>query len=290
MPDQNTRFLLPDYHVRGQIIKLDKAFQSVLANANYAVPVAKVLGQALAAVSALGSIIKLRGSIIMQTQGDGAIKTLVAQANNAGEIRGLAHGTKNIKDDLGFKAMLGKGRMVMTIDGEGAKRYQGIIELQGEQLSETLEAYFEQSEQLQTYIHLASNGQQAACFLCQQLPSDAQDALNHWQHVKALSHTLSDDELLELSEQDILHRLFHKEDVQVFEPKALVFNCRCSREKVVPAIIQMGWGEAMALVDEQGEIRADCEFCNQAHRFDKVDVAGLFKQAKLAEQDASRAH
>ena len=249
-----------------------------------------MLGQALAAVSALGSIIKLRGSIIMQAQGDGPIHALVAQANNAGEIRGLAHGSEQVEAQSSFKDLLGKGRMVMTIDGEGAQRYQGIIELQGEGLSDTLEAYFQQSEQLQTHVHLASSGEQAACFLCQQLPSEDDYALDHWQHVKALSNTLSDDELLDFNEQEILHRLFHEDEVQVFEPEALVFNCRCSREKVIPAIIQMGLDEAMTLVDEQGEIRADCEFCNQAHRFDKVDVAGLFEQVNLSETNSSKAH
>ena len=283
MSDQNTRFLLPDHHVRGQIVQLDRSYQGVLANADYPPEVAVQLGQALAAVSALGSTIKLDGSIILQVQGDGPLHTLVAQANNAGEIRGLARGFENIDEEQGFGALLGQGRLVITIDGEGGRRYQGIVQLEGDRLAAVLGNYFDQSEQLRTHIHLAADPRQAACFLLQQLPGDnTGDQSELWQEALVLSQTLSDPELLTLPARQILHRLFHELDVQLFEPAALSFRCRCSREKIVPAILQMGYPEAMALVETEGEIRADCEFCNRGYRFDAVDVAGLFKSQQQA--------
>ncbi len=276
--DQNTRFLISELHVRGQIVQLEHSYQSVLANADYPPAVAELLGQALAAVSALGSIIKLRGSIIMQVQGNGPLHTLVVQANNAGEIRGLAHGYEALNEEIEFSELLGTGRLVMTVDAQGGKRYQGIVQLEGEQLSDVLGTYFEQSEQLKTSIMLAANNRRATCFLLQQLPGMGGENLHEsWQHAKILSDTLTEPELLELDVEQILHRLFHQQEVQIYEPVPLTFRCRCSREKVIPAIVQMGYKEAMRLVEEQGEITASCEFCNQTHRFDQIDVAGLFK-------------
>ena len=278
MTDQNTRFMLPDHHVRGQIVQLKHSYQSILANADYPPQIAQLLGQTLAAVSALGSTIKLRGSIILQVQGDGPLHTLVAQANNAGEIRGLAHGYESIKDENHFAELLGKGRLVMTIDGSGSQRYQGIVSIEGDQLSEVLDRYFEQSEQLLTHVHLAADGERAACFLLQQMPAaNGQMSADSWRHLSILSQTLKDDELLGLEPEQLLTRLFHEEEVQLFEPSPLIFRCRCSREKVIPVIMQMGYDDAMQLAEEEGEIRADCEFCNQSHRFDRVDVASLFK-------------
>jgi len=288
MTDQNTRFMLPEHHIRGQIVQLEHSYQSILANADYPPEIAQLLGQALAAVSALGSIIKLRGSIILQVQGDGPLHTLVAQANNAGEIRGLAHGYDEIKTESDFAEWVGKGRLVMTIDGEGAQRYQGIVSIEGAQLSDVLARYFEQSEQLQTHLHLAADGEHAACFLLQQMPTAVSkedgdyQPVDSWQHIQILAQTLQDEELLTLDAETLLTRLFHEEQVQLYEASPLIFRCRCSREKVIPVIKQMGYEEAMQLVDEQGEIRADCEFCNQSHRFDRVDVAGLFKAGKHA--------
>lgn len=283
MTDQNTRFLLPEHHVRGQIVQLKLSYQSILANSDYPPWVAQLLGQALAAVSALGSIIKLRGSIIMQVRGDGPLHTLVAQANNAGEIRGLAHGYENCQSETDFADLFAKGHLVMTIDGEGSQRYQGIVGTEGEQLSVVLDRYFEQSEQLPTHIHLAANSENAACFLLQQMPNaETQSYAHSWQHLKILSETLKDHELLELEPETLLTRLFHEEEVQLFQASPLIFRCRCSRDKVIPVIKHMGYDEAMQLVEEQGEIRADCEFCNQSHRFDRVDVASLFKAVNKA--------
>lgn len=288
MTDQNTRFMLPGHHVRGQIVQLDRSYQSVLANHPYPPDVAIQLGQALAAVAGLGSIIKLEGSIILQAQGDGPLHTLVTQANNAGEIRGLARGVENLDGERGFDQLLGRGRLVITIDGKGGHRYQGIVLLEAERLATVLQDYFNQSEQLRTHIHLAANQQRAGCFLLQQLPGAEDDTeLTLWQHVQTLGETLKDRELLELPPQEILHRLFHQEDVRLFEPSPISFRCRCSREKIEPAILQLGYEDAMELVDEQGEIRADCEFCNRSHRFDAVDVAGLFK---AHQQAPSRSH
>jgi len=196
---------------------------------------------------------------------------------------GLAHGYDALGTETGFPELIGAGRLVMTVDAEGGRRYQGIVKIEGAQLSETLEAYFTQSEQLKTHILLAANHEQACCFLLQQLPgSSGEEAADHWQHAKILSETLSKGELLELDVEQILQRLFHQESVRVYDPVPLVFRCRCSREKVIPAIIQMGYDDAMQLVEEQGDINANCEFCNQIHRFDRVDVAGLFKAQKKA--------
>ena len=278
MSDQNTRFLIPELQLRGQIVKLNHSYHSVLANADYPPAVAQLLGQALAAVGALGSIIKLRGSIIMQLQGDGPLHTLVVQANNAGELRGLARGYETLSNENSLPELLGHGKLVLTIDGEGGKRYQGIVQLEGDSLSEVLENYFRQSEQLKTLIHLAADTDRAACFLLQQLPGDTdEDAARNWQHGRVLGETLRDPELLELETEEILRRLFHEEDLQLFPPEALLFRCRCSREKVIPAIVQMGYEDAMQLVEEQGAIEANCEFCNRSHRFDRVDVASLFQ-------------
>lgn len=278
MSDTNTRFMLSDHHIRGQIVRLEKSYQAILANADYTPVIANILGQALAAVSALGSTLKLDGSIILQVQGNGPVNTLVAQANSAGEIRGLAHHKHAISGDEGFTQLLGEGRIVITVDGKQGKRYQGIVQITGDDLSAALNTYFEQSEQLLTHIYLVADDKQASCFLLQQMPGATMElAAESWQHIKLLSDTLKNEELLNLDGQEILHRLFHEETVRLFEPTALSYRCRCSREKVIPAIEQMGYEEAMSLIEEQGEIRAECEFCNRSHRFDRVDVASLFK-------------
>ena len=62
------------------------------------------------------------------------------------------------------------GQLVITIDPEKGQRYQGYVPLEGKTLSDCLEAYFRYSEQLNSQLHLACDGEKAAGFLLQVLP------------------------------------------------------------------------------------------------------------------------
>ncbi len=279
--DYSQRFMLPGRNVRGQLIRLSKSWTEIQATTDYPIAIAQQLGQALAAVTALGSTIKLDGSIILQVQGDGPMDTLVAQANNAGEIRGLASWdlAAPITDD--FLALVGAARAVITIDGANGKRYQGIVEVKGNTLALTLDDYFTQSEQLCTRVWLACDERHAAAFLLQQLPSEPlPEQQNHdrqdWEHCVILAQTLTDEELLTVSAENVLNRLYHQDEVRLFDAEPVRFYCRCSREKVANAIIQLGQADAEALIQERKIVEANCEFCNQKHRFDAVDIAALF--------------
>lgn len=278
--DHNQRFMLPERGVRGQLVQLDAAWQAVRGKADYPRVVADLLGEALAATAALSGLIKFDGTIIFQLQGQGAVRLLLAQVSNQGDVRGLARHDE-IKDAAGAAELMGESaRLVMTIDGEDRERYQGIVAADPQGIAATVEAYFMQSEQLPTRIWLAVDGQRISAFLLQQLPGERQsDAArkDDWAHVTALADTLTQEELLQLPAEQLLHRLYHEEAVHVFSPKEMQFACGCSKAKVQAAIRGMGQVEADALVVEQGDIRADCEFCGQRYRFDAVDVAAIFK-------------
>jgi molecular chaperone Hsp33 len=282
--DKNTQFLLPNKSIRGQLVQLDTSWQQLQQSQDYSEALSSLLGESLAAVSALASTVKLEGSMIMQVQGDGALSTLVAQANNKGDIRGLARLRDTTGENLSFPELIGDSRFVITIEGEGAQRYQGIVKCEGTSMSDLFNLYFKQSEQLATQLWLAANREQAACFLLQQLPSDSSEAQKEkgWEHARVLADTLKQDELLSLTPEELLHRLFHEEDVQVFPSHTLQFKCQCSREQVCAVIESMGENDAMALIAEEGEFKADCEFCGVSYVFDAVDIASLFSATQNA--------
>ncbi len=283
--DSNTSFLLEQHHVRGQIVQLNEAWQALQSRQTYDSQLAQVLGETLAAVSALASTVKLNGALILQIQGDGPVSTLVAQATNEGLVRGLARNRSALPDKANLTEMVGDAKLVITIEGEGAQRYQGIVNCEGDTISEALDGYFKQSEQLATRVWLAANEHSAACLLLQQLPSqkeDKQRGTDSWQHLCTLSNTITQAELLDLEPEQILHRLFHEERVKIFEPSPLAFQCQCSRQKVADMIANMGEQEAMQLIAEQGQFKADCEFCGKSYVFDPVDIVGLFADAQAA--------
>lgn len=272
--DALIRFVFESVGVRGELVYLGSAWQAAQEGREYPAIVARQLGQGMAAAVLLSATIKLEGSLILQAQGDGPLHTLVAQATRDRALRGLAHWRGEVPaGDL--RAVFGKGKLVMTAEATGRERYQGIVPLEGHDLSAALEIYFERSEQLPTRLWLAADEARAAGMLIQRLPT-ASGADEDWTRICALAATLTEAELLNLSHDTLLRRLFHEEQVRLFESEPLVFRCGCSRERIEDALRAMGSEEVEAILAEQGAVQVDCEFCNRRYRFDAVDFAALF--------------
>lgn len=283
--DSFRRFLFENIGVRGEWVRLDTSWQAVLARHPYPPAVAHQLGQALAAVVLLSSTIKFKGSLILQTQSQGPLHTLVAQATHQRTIRGLAQWRDKVQGSR-LAEVFGPGRLVLTIQNENSEPYQGIVGLEGSNLAEAIESYFSRSEQLATRLWLAADGERAAGLFIQELPTHHGLSAD-WDRVALLADTVSPSELLELPCEGLLYRLFHEETVRLFEPDRVTFRCSCSRKRIEAVLRQLGQAELEAILRERGLIEVMCEFCNHPYRFDGVDVHALLSRAALP---ASHAH
>ncbi|WP_290636687.1 Hsp33 family molecular chaperone HslO [Aquisalimonas sp.] len=291
-PDQLHRFVFEHANVRGELIHLDRTLQDVLARRQYPDAVTRLLGEALAASGLLSSILKFRGSLILQLQGQGALPMLVASATHEQDLRGIARLAENAEapaTGTPLNAVCEQGYLAITIDPDDTDdRYQGIVPLETERLGEAVENYFSQSEQLPTRVWLACDGKQAAGLLMQRLPGDAGEDADAWNRAEHLAATITEQELLELGPREIIGRLFHEEDIRLFEPGRVRFNCHCSRERLAGVLQGFGYDEARSIIAEQGEIEASCEFCGHTYRFDSVDVEQLFSDGGIAPPDATQ--
>lgn len=286
MSDQLHRFTFEHLGIRGEIVSLAASWQAVVERHDYPPVVRDYLGQALAATVLLSGTIKYRGSLILQLQGGGPLRTLVAQATDRRTIRGMARATGEVEvGDL--KSAFGTGHMALTAESPGGERYQGIVALEGDRLAQLVETYFSQSEQLPTRVWLAADGQVAAGLFLQRLPGVQGDE-EDWRRVCILADTLESEELLRISPLELLRRLFLEEDLRVYEPEPVAFRCGCSRERIADALRGMGRDEVEAIVRERGSVEADCEFCNAHYRFDAVDVAALFSEGSTVDVSEAR--
>ncbi|MCK8516534.1 Hsp33 family molecular chaperone HslO [Methylonatrum kenyense] len=276
-PDQRRRFIFEHANVRGELIHLDHSYQEVLRRHDYPAPVARLLGEAMAAAGLLAATVKFQGSLILQIQGEGPVTMAVASASHASELRAVArHGEPDVADGP-LAELCGEGYLAITIDpDESNDRYQGIVPLKSESLAEAVDGYFAQSEQLPTRIWLACDGESAAGLLLQRLPDAPNPDADAWDRAEHLAGTIRPEELLQLPIPDILHRLFHEEDIRLYAPEPMRFHCPCSRERVAEALFSLGRAESESIVAEQGEIETHCDFCGQSYVFDPVDVEQLF--------------
>ena len=280
------RFLFEELGVRGEWVKLTSSWQAAKVHQRGSENIQQQLGQALAAVVMLSASVKFKGSMILQAQGDGDIKTLVAQATDQQKIRGLVRGKENVVAGS-LEDMYGQGRLVLTIESGSGSPYQGIVPLQGDNLAAALETYFSQSEQLKTRLWLFANETQAVGLLLQELPvQEGYEA--DWEHIEILANTVTEQELFDLDCEQLLYLLFNQEKVRVFDPEPVEYNCACSRTNIEKMLFAMGKDELEAILVERGVIEINCEFCNEHYRFDKIDVENILVQKNLINNSNTR--
>lgn len=307
------KFIFDGLPVRGSIVRLTDAWTEILARRHadtaggaWPPPVAQLLGEMTAAATLMQSNIKFNGAVVLQIFGDGPVKVAVAEVQHDLGVRATA----KVVGEVGLGARLSdmvnhgnKGRCAITLDPRdkfpGQQPYQGVVPLNGdrrekiENLSEVLEHYMLQSEQLDTRLVLAADSKVAAGLLIQRLPLEGQGNLagsmasqanedeigrnEDYNRIATLAASLTREELLELDVDTVLRRLFWEEKVLRFEPQTPRFACTCSRERVANMIRGLGLEEAQSILAERGEIEVTCDFCGQQYRFDPVDAAQIFK-------------
>jgi len=275
------RFLFENTDIRGELIHLETVIQALLERHPYPAQILDIIGQSLAAVGLLSASIKYEGSLILQTHTDVAINLLVAQSDEKLHLRGLAQWDKETSIE---NLQLGSGQLVITlIPKQLSERYQGIVALSYGNLSQALEEYFAQSEQLATKIILVTDGaKKAAGILLQKMPSKDEQSWQYWEHVTTLLATLSPKERVSLSNEEILYRLFHQEEVRLFEAEPVSFQCGCSVQNMEKAILTFGQQEIEHILTEKQVVDVTCEFCNRSYSFDQVDIARIFHEGTEA--------
>lgn len=275
MTDQLQRFLFDDFEIRGEIAQAHEAFAACIKNHNYPEAVANTLGELLIATSLLTATLKFEGKIAVQIQGDGPLNMAVINANQNLEIRGTAR-YEGDTTGLSFAQLIGKGYLMITITPEKGERYQGVVALEKETLAACLEDYFAQSEQLATKISLFADSQstppQAAGLLIQTLPASSDSHEQDFAHVCALAGTVKAQEIYTLGNEELLFRLYHQEQVHLFEIQPINFKCGCSEERCLSSLALIDPAEIQEILDENGSIEMRCEYCASNYVFKQSDL------------------
>ncbi len=280
--DRILSFAVPARDVRGRVIRLDASINAILAAHDYAPALADLLGQALVVTAMLGATLRENGGgLTLQAQSDGPVSLLVCDYN-AGQLRGYLRGDPATPaGDLGM--MFGSGHLAITLDPtDASERYQGIVPLEGASIADAIEQYFRSSEQLPTLIRTAVRGDAATGYsagglLLQYLPrgeeglarlfaeDDGAPEPEDWQHMRTLAETVKADELTDpaLSEEALLWRLFHEEEVRLTPGPTPTRGCRCSLAHIKDVIERFPEAERAEMRGEDGLIGVDCQFCSR---------------------------
>ena len=284
--DQSQRFLFDKHSIRGQYVSLDESWALIVAQSGLEGRALTLLGEALAAMVLLVDTLKIKGSVILQVRGCGPLGLLVVEANSENQIRGIARQVGEITDEMDLAQIFGSEYFVITIKTDGAEPHQGIAPLQGTNFADALEHYFATSDQLATRFWLTCDKDNVSGMLLQKLPGKAADE-DAWNRVVMLADTLSAQELKLAELESLLYRLFHQEEIRLFDSNPLEFYCSCSRERTGAMLLTLGKTEVLEVLKQEGDVSVTCEFCNQEYCFDSIDVEQVFLSSERIEPGVS---
>ena len=268
-PDTLHRFLFEHAPIRGELVHIDTAWRSVIERHEYPEVLRNMMGELSVAAVLLAATLKLKGALILQIMGQGAIRLLVVECTGDMQLRATAKWSGDLSQGT-LPELIGDGHFVITLDPkDGGQSYQGIVELKGDSVAEILQNYMSQSEQLESRLWLAADGDCAAGLLLQKLPEqikplelDANET-DVWERAVILAETLKPEELLQLPAQKLIHQLYHQDDIRLFDAQDITFHCSCSRESVANMFKLLGRDEVHDILMERDNLEVFCEFCNQ---------------------------
>ena len=294
--DTLSKFIFKHTPMKGGAVKLTTAWKAMRHYQQWPLSVTRLVGEMTAGSILLASSLKFEGSLIMQVQGDGPVRLAIVEVRNGLLVRATVkmNETEAVDDAMGLKALVnahGKGRCAIMLDPkdrrDGEPLYQGVVPLTGETVADALMGYMQQSEQIHTKLWLAADEESAAGLMLQQMPDfggkdeelkNDDDSVNR---IETLAATITDEELLTLTPQEVTHRTFWEEAPEYFEPLEPKFACTCSREKIEAMIRNLGEVEALQIVKDEGKLEVTCDFCGRTKSFSAEDIVKLFDNGSV---------
>ncbi len=289
--DSVTPFLIDRADVRGRFVRLGPVADTVLGRYDYPPAVAHLIGELLLVAAMLGSNLKHQGIFTIQIRGEGLIKLLVVDAAFGGQLRGFAEVTDENREAilaLGPKPtprqLFGDNAyFAITLDpGAGMQRYQGVVGLEGETITQALTHYFTHSQQVDVLFKLALTRQDnswiAGGLMVERLPPEggeiaSGEAEDGWRYASAIAQTVKPEELTDpmLDAPALLYRLYHEEGVWVEDAQILSTGCRCSRPRIEELLMSMPPTDRADMVVD-GAASVHCQFCNTTEKFTPAEL------------------
>jgi molecular chaperone Hsp33 len=277
--NETQNFVFEAHGIRGGIVRLRETWLQTIAQHNYTSEVRELLGEAVAATVLLGAALKDQPRISIQLQSDGALRLLVVQCSHELRVRAMAQHDRGRAAD----PLLAQGRLSVHVDtGKKHGHFQGIVPLVGHRISECLEAYFRQSEQLPTRLVLFSDREHASGLVLQMLPGA--DSHDEFEAACAVAATLKRSEITQTDSARLLTRLYPRHDIRLFSPREVGHDCRCTPEHLAGIARMLGADELESILAERGNVELTCEFCNRAFCYSPEQVVAIMRgEIPLAE-------
>jgi len=305
MTDQIKKFLLEDKTVRVSAVEMSSVWHEAIERHHFPPAVQQLLGELMCAAPLLASSLKFEGSLLLQLQGNGPIRLIVVECRADMSMRATVRlGDTSLNGQQGLRELInpdGEGRFSVILMPPSHARhlhpYQGIVPLDSDSVAIAIEQYMQQSEQLATKLWLAVSDEKIAGLMLQRMPatggqatSDEHSAASSWEHAQALCATITAEEQIAVSTQEMLSRLFWQNPVFGLESKDILWHCGCTRERVANMLRSLGKADVDSIHESEGKVEITCEFCGEKYLFNQKDTDLLFSDPQAGSDSASSLH
>lgn len=281
--DNIRRFLFKELNVRGQHIQLTNAWQEMIAERHYPAVIINLLGELTAVTTMLAAGLKHQGKVTIQIQGTGPVNLLVVEATNELNIKGVAKTNDKLKTEIketqDLNQLLGDGKILVTLENQLTDSvFQSYVPREANSIKGIFEDFLTQSDQQPSKLWLAADETGIGGVLIQKLPASKNIDADGWNRVEILSDTLTNQEIISLDSETLIHTLFHEELIELFDGTDIQYHCPKDKTKIETMLLSLGKEECLKIIEEQGEIVIHNEMCNFHARYQQQDINNLFAQ------------
>jgi molecular chaperone Hsp33 len=275
------RFLFKTLNIRGQVIQLHEAWQAMVKDRHYPEVIEKLLGELTVFSVIMASGMKHKGKITLQIQGSGPVTLLVVEVTHDLKIRGVAKTNDTVQNKNTLDELLGDGQILVTLENTQTNRhFQSYVERMGQSIQEVCENFLSQSEQQPSKLWLAATHTALGGVFIQKMPDSDNLDKDGWNRIQSIATTVKQEELTELDSETLLHRLFHEEQVTLFDAQTVQYECPQDKSRIDQMLVGLGEEEVRKLLKEQGEIVIHNEICNFHARYGQAEVDALFEKTQ----------
>jgi len=279
-------FVFDNMPIRGMVLRIENLYEHIPSLKQTPKSIQKSLVEMLAASAVLTADLKNKSNVTLQVQSTGDIPLMVAGCDKTGNLRAFARLDENADPEkLSYDSLVQEDNTIFAVSveqGENKNRhvYQSFVGLNKTSVSSSVEQYFNDSVQLNTYFKVnvgeVDGKLCCACIFLQALPQEEHN-MDDWQRLAMILSTMTDSEFLpgEISEQELLVRLFAEDKVRIHDKTYLNFSTPKTRERMEIALKSLGEDQCKDLLKD-GPIVMTCEFTGSEEEFTENDISGIF--------------
>lgn len=272
------------------MVKSTETVEAARAFHNTTPTASAALGRTLTAGLMMGYMMKgEKDKITVSINGGGPIGTILAVADNKGNVKGYADNPnvdlpvkENGKLDVGGAVGL-DGKVTVIMDLGMNEPYVGSTDIVTGEIGEDIAMYYWLSEQQNAAVALGVlvdrdySIKSAGGFIVQTLPfiedEDVEKLENTLKNLASVSEYFDNDKDVE----EVARTIFKDFDIEILDKIPAAFRCDCSYQRMERALVSLGRGELESILEEDEKIETVCHFCNSKYLFEGDRIREILK-------------